>query len=133
MIYSWKQKAIFWASFVEVGKINAGPPLAIGFLNQHRVCKPRKVEGFFDEIDSEELVHLVLQGLISLSVHCTTLLSDRLLVRVQVEGVEKDRRSIPSMSECFQANTSRFSLRKVEITSLSSLDRFFSSFSTFVG
>ena len=40
--------------------------------------------------------------------------------------------SIPSMSKCFQAKMSKLLLRKVEIASLSSSDRFFLSLSTFV-
>ena len=46
--------------FVEVGEIHTGSPLVVGLLNQHRVGKPGRIEGLFDKIASEELIHLVL-------------------------------------------------------------------------
>ena len=34
LINSWKRKVVFWASFVEVGEIYTGPPLAIGLFTK---------------------------------------------------------------------------------------------------
>ena len=131
LIDLWEREAIFWASLVEASKIYIGPSLVVGLLNQHRICKPRRVKRLFNEVTSEEFIYLILQGLIPLNVITRRFFLIGFLSKSRLRWWHITAGSIPSIFECFQANTFKFSLREVEIVSLNSLERFFPSLSTF--
>ena len=45
----WKWKAIFWAGSVEVGVVDADPPLPVGFFVHDNFGEPIGIRGFSDE------------------------------------------------------------------------------------
>lgn len=49
LIDSGKWKTIFWTCIVQIGEVNASPPLHVGFLHKHGIRYPLWVEGPFDK------------------------------------------------------------------------------------
>jgi hypothetical protein len=54
LIDSRQPEGILWALFVEIGVVDTHPPfIRVLFADENGVCKPLRMEDFFDEADRE--------------------------------------------------------------------------------
>ena len=117
---SGQGKAIFQASPVNIGKVNAESPFSICLLDENHISQPIGIIYFSDSSGLEEFVDL---SLISFCLFVAKLLL--LCLTGMKEGATFSlwvitTRSIPPMSSCFQANTSTFCFKKWMRRSLNS-------------
>ena len=80
----WQREAVFGTGFIEVGEVNADPPLTIGLLHYYNIRSPLGIMGFPNELSIEELVYLFIDGALTLGGEAPLLLLDWSKGRIDV-------------------------------------------------
>lgn len=76
LIHPWEQETILWTYFVKVGIFNVNSPLTIGLIDYYNIGKPLQIIYFLNKLSGQELVHLLINHLLSFLGEAPLLLSN---------------------------------------------------------
>ena len=103
-----QRRAIFQASSVNIGKVNAELPFSIFLLDENHISQPVGIIYFSDSSGLEEFADLFVDRLLPFWNETSPFLFDGFEEGVTFSLWVITAGSIPPMSSCFQANTSTF-------------------------
>ena len=104
----WQREAVFWACFVYISEVNAEPPLAICFFDEHDVSQPLKVLHLPDHSYLEEFSDLLVDGFWPFWREAPSLFLNRF----------KGRAGVQPMSDYCRVNSSHVRLLSCEDVSI---------------
>ena len=113
-------KAIFWASPVNIGKVNAESPFFVCLLDENHISQLVGIIYFSDTSGLEEFVDLFVDRLLPFWGKTSSFLFNRFEGGNDIKLVGDNCRVNSPMSSCFRANTSTFCLKKQLSRSLTS-------------
>jgi hypothetical protein len=62
LVHSWQCIVVFWCGLVEISEIDAHSPLAVLFLDRHRVGQPFGIHDFADDGGVKQPLNLLLDS-----------------------------------------------------------------------
>lgn len=81
----WQRKAVLWACFIQIYKVDVDLPLAILFMHHHNIGKLIWVVDFPDKTVSLNFLHLLINDPTLFGGKLPSLLSDRRIVWIHFQ------------------------------------------------